>query len=272
VVTAEGTFAWMLSRVDNVLGDSTTLSWSHNPSGRLLLAEVHWGGRGDGTQYQLAFAYEPVEHPFLTYQSGEPQQLDQHVTQVTLGVKQGGSYAVRWRYELAYTASSTGPAFYLHQITKRFASGATEPPVTYDYDLNTELWAQTALVHTESLDDFIASNGSTALQPDRAALMDLEEDGLLDLETSFDQTTVRQTAPATVSSRYQLRPERPIRRAGRRRRRSTSRGGSPVCTAALWNRRWWCFRRSGSVGRRASWSAIGWARRCTTRAFRTTGS
>ena len=94
--------------------------------------------------------------------SSVPQVLDQRVKQLTVGVKQGASYA--------------------------------DPPITYDYDLNTELWGQTQLTHAPTLDDIIATHGSTAIQPDHAALLDLEEDGLLDLETAFDQTLIHQNA------------------------------------------------------------------------------
>jgi RHS repeat-associated protein len=194
VVTTRGTFAWMLSRVDTVLGDSTTLSWTRNPSGRPFLSSVQWGGRGDGTQYQLSFVYEPVARPFLSYLSGAPLVLDQRIKQLTVEVKQGASYAVRWMYDASYIASPSGPAYYLAQITRRYASGAADPPITYDYDLNTELWSQTRLLHSPTLDDFIVTHGSTAIQPDHATLLDLEEDGLLDLETAFDQTLVHQSA------------------------------------------------------------------------------
>lgn len=193
IVTGHGTFAWMLSRVDTILGDSTTLTWTRNASGRPFLTSVSWGGRGDGTQYQLALAYEPLAKPFATYVSGVKQQLDQRITRVTVSVKQGAGYATRWRYDLLYATSATGPAHYLRQITRTFASGASDPPLIYDYDVNTELWATSQLAHVPGLDDFIAQNGSTAIQPDHATLMDLEQDGMLDVETSFDQTTVHQT-------------------------------------------------------------------------------
>ena len=193
VVTARGTFAWMLSRVDTVLGDSTTLIWTRNASGRLYLASVQWGGRNDGTQYQLVLSYEPLATAFVSYVSGVKQLHDQRITQLAVNVKQGAGYALRWRYDLGYTAADTGRAYYLTRVTRTFASGASDPPVTYDYDLNAELWASTQLAHIPGLDDFIANNGGLAIQPNSATLMDLEQDGLLDLETAYDQTTVHQT-------------------------------------------------------------------------------
>lgn len=194
VTTSQGTFAWMLSRVDTIFGDSTSLSWRRDPGGRLYLSTVHWGGKYDGTQYRMSFEYESVEEPFFTYLSGVKQQLDQRVRSVSVNVKQGGGYAVRWRYDLTYSTGPTGLAYYLRQLTRTYATGASDPPVKYDYDLNTELWASTQLTLTPALDALIAANGGNVIQPDRASVLDLEEDGLLDIELAFDHTTVHQTA------------------------------------------------------------------------------
>lgn len=192
VVTSHGTFMWMLSRVDTPLGDVTTLQWTRNASGRPFLASVRWGGRGDGTQYRMAFDYESVATPFLSYASGDRLVLDQRVTRVTIWVKQDGNYVMRWRYDLEYQSSPTGPAFYLTRITRTYASGASDPPITYDYDLGNELRSNAQLQHIAALDAVLAANGGRVLQPDHAALTDLEQDGLTDFETAFDQTTYRQ--------------------------------------------------------------------------------
>ena len=199
VTTPRGAFAWMLSRVDSVAGDSTTLQWSRNASGRPFLASVQWGGRNDGTQYRMSFDYEAVPSPFASYASGGRQVLDQRVARVTVGVKQGGGYATRWRYDLGYQASTTGPAFYLHSIAKTYASGASEPPVVYDYDLGSELRASAQFAAVPALAPFLAASGGLALQPDQAVLTDLEQDGLVDLETAFDQTALHQTATGFVA-------------------------------------------------------------------------
>lgn len=199
VTTPRGTFQWMLSRVDNILGDSTTLRWSRNASGRPFLSSVQWGGRNDGTQYQMSFVYEAVPRPFVSYVSGERQVLDQRVSAVTVGVKQGAGYATRWSYQLAYQASSTGPAFYLHSLTRTYASGEFEPAVVYDYDLGDELRAAAQFAPIPALASFLAANGGLALQPDQAVMTDLEQDGLVDLETAFDQTALHQTATGFVS-------------------------------------------------------------------------
>ncbi len=198
VVTSRGAYQWMLSRVDNVLGDTTTLQWTRNESGRAFLASVQWGGRNDGTQYRMSFDYEAVPMPFVSYTSGDKLVVDRRVSRATVAVKQDSGYAARWSYALAYQASPTGPAFYLQRVTKTFASGASDPPVVYDYDLGTERLATAQLQRVPGLDGFISSRGGLAIQPDRAVQTDLEQNGLVDLETSFDQSTVRQTAAGFV--------------------------------------------------------------------------
>ena len=152
VVTPQGSFAWMLSRVDTITGDSTTLDWTHNASGRPFLTAVHWGGRGDGTQYRMTLDYTSLASPFVSYTSGTKQLLDRRVSRVTVDVLADGTYATRWRYDLAYQTSPSGPAFYLHQITRTFASGQADPSITYDYDFNVERFATAQLVHAPGLD------------------------------------------------------------------------------------------------------------------------
>ena len=199
VTTPRGTYQWMLSRVDNVLGDATTLTWSRNASGRPYLASVAWGGRNDGTQYRMTFDHEAVARPFVSYVSGDRRVLDQRISTITVGVKQGAGYATRWSYRLGYQVSPTGPAFYLHSLTKTYASGESEPAVVYEYDLGDELRAAAQFAPIPALEGFLAQNGGLALGPDQAALTDLEQDGLVDLETAFDQTALHQTSAGFVA-------------------------------------------------------------------------
>jgi RHS repeat-associated protein len=198
VTVPGGTLAWMLSRVDRITGDSTTLDWTRNASGRPFLTAVHWGGRGDGTQYRMTFDYETLAAPFTAYVAGTQQVLDRRVSRVTVDVQDNGAFHTRWRYDLTYQASPSGPAFYLCQIIKTFASGQTEPPITYDYDLNTEHLAAAQLTHVPKLDGFLAAYGTAALQPDHVAMTDLEQDGMTDLESNVDLQTAHQTAAGFV--------------------------------------------------------------------------
>lgn len=196
--TEQGTYSWNLSRVDTILGDSTTLTWDHNSTGRAFLTEVQWGGRLDGTQYRLSLAHEALPTPFTTFVSGSRSDLDRRVTRVTASVKVGGAYVERWRHDLAYQTSPTGPAYYLTSVTRRHASGASEPPVSYRYDFSTDQLAQATFQPAPALDGYLAAYGSGAIQPDRAAMTDIERNGLLDLETQLDQTLVRQTEAGYV--------------------------------------------------------------------------
>lgn len=215
VATPDGTYAWNLSRVENAFGDSTKLTWLWNDSGRAFLSEVRWGGRFDGNQYRMTFAYEPLATPFVTYVPGKKLVLDRRVASVTTAVLTGGAYTERWRHELAYEVSPTGPAFYLARVTQRYASGATDPPVTYAYDFSTDQLSNARFEPAPALDTYLGAYGSGAIQPDRAAMTDLERNGLTDMEVHLDQTMVRQTeagyvfeplAPATGGENPLCRP------------------------------------------------------------------
>jgi len=82
VVTAGGTWAWKLTRVDSLLGDSTAITWTRNDSGRAFVQAVTWGGRHDGTQYQASFVYETLPKAFVSLASGSKQLLDRRVQQI----------------------------------------------------------------------------------------------------------------------------------------------------------------------------------------------
>ncbi|MCU0682317.1 MAG: hypothetical protein MUF34_08700 [Polyangiaceae bacterium] len=198
VATPYGTYAWHLSRVENAFGDATKLTWTWNESGRAFLSEVHWGGRPDGRQYRMSFAYEPLPTPLVTYVPGKKMVLDRRVASVSTAVLNGGAYAERWRHDLSYRASPNGPAFYLASVTRRYASGATDPPVTYDYDFSSDQLATAQFEAAPSLDAYLGAYGSGAIQPDRASMTDLERNGLTDLEVHLDQTMVRQTEAGYV--------------------------------------------------------------------------
>jgi RHS repeat-associated protein len=191
--TSSGTYAWNLSSVTTLLGDSTTLTWTRNATGRPFLSEVRWGGRFDGTQYKMSLSYEALPTPFATFVSGSKRLLDQRVKKVAVSVSNAGGYVERWHHDLAYQTSPTGPAFYLASITKTFASGSSEPPATYEYDFSTDQLASATFEAEPSLDAVLAAYGSGAIQPDKAAMTDMERNGLMDLEVQLDQTLVRQT-------------------------------------------------------------------------------
>ncbi len=199
VTTPLGTYEWMLSRVDTLVADSTTLIWTRNASGRAFLAEARWGGRGDGTQYRMRFVYETLARTFDSYVSGQQLVLDRRISRVVLDTLSSGVYVERWRYDVTYTASPTGPAFYLASLRRTYRSGAVEPAVTYDYDLGAEQLATAVFEESAKLTALLAQYGETAAEPDRAGMTDLEQNGLTDLEVHGrydadpDQTKVTQT-------------------------------------------------------------------------------
>ncbi len=194
VTTPRGTYAWQLSRVDNLLGDSTTLTWTRNASGRPFLSAVRWGGRGDGTAYRMTFDYEAVPTPWVSFAPGVAHVLDKRVRQINVAVKNGAAYTTRWSYTLGYQASPTGPAFYLTSVQRTMASGQREPALRYDYDLGGEHRAAVAFQPIAALDSVFATYGAAAILPSQSAGVDLEQNGLSDLELAYDFTTLRQQA------------------------------------------------------------------------------
>jgi RHS repeat-associated protein len=194
VHVADGDYAWMLSRVDSLLGDLTTLGWVKNDSGRAFLDSLRWGGRHDGTQYQAQLVYETLAKPFASYASGSKLLLDRRVTRVVVSAKHrlGGAYTERWHYDLGYTTSTLGPAFYLTSVTRTFASGQAEPAVTYDYDMGAEQLQSAQLVHDPALDLYLTASGGLGIQPDHSSMTDLEQNGLTDIEHYYSNTMVVQ--------------------------------------------------------------------------------
>ena len=122
-------------------------------------------------------------------------ELDRRVIRVAVYVRQviSSQSSLRWSYDLSYVDSPLGPAYYLHQVTKIYASGESEPPITYDYDLGEGMPTTATFEHLPALDDYLFYTGDTGLHPDRVAITDLEYDGLLDLEHYYAFTMVHQT-------------------------------------------------------------------------------
>src|SRR6185369_14989057 len=50
-------YAWELTRVDRVVGDTTVLTYERNTSGRPFVKTVEWGGRGGVQQYRMEVSY-----------------------------------------------------------------------------------------------------------------------------------------------------------------------------------------------------------------------
>lgn len=197
-----GGYAWMLSRIDSVLGESTVFSYDRNASGRPYVSAVEWGGRGSERQYRLELAYDNLTVAVDDYRSGSKLSLDRRIRDVTVKVRStSGAFDTRWSYHLDYTASPAGAAFYLTGVTRTFGSGVAEPTQRFEYDFGNATIATATLVDVPALDPVLATVGGGALQPDKAGALDTEDDGLVDFEIAKDQSLVHQSASGfTVES------------------------------------------------------------------------
>lgn len=198
-VVANG-HAWMLSRVDGVLGDSTVLSYVRNTSGRPFLSAVEWGGRGNVRQYRLELEHETLTIPFEDYRAGVLLTLDRRVRMARVRVRSAaGTFETGWTYQLDYTMSPRGAAFYVTGLTRRNRVGVAEPTQRYSYDFGDTTLATAAMTDVPALSAVLAAKGGSALQPDKSTGLDVEDDGLVDFEIARDQSLVhRQGSVFTV--------------------------------------------------------------------------
>ncbi|OJH38634.1 hypothetical protein BON30_20570 [Cystobacter ferrugineus] len=198
--TPRGTFAWYLTEVVTVLGRRTRLEWQPNDSGQLFLQHAFYGGTGTDFQYRIELAYQPLVLPFVDYRSGTGLALDRRVSTVTVYARGSGTGidTERWRYTLTHAGDGFGPAFYLEQVTQRFASGEQPPPTHYTYHSARERLLQPEWFINDRLDQVLTMLGEDAFQPERATLLDVDSDGLIDFEHAYDGAMVRQTKEGFV--------------------------------------------------------------------------
>jgi RHS repeat-associated protein len=186
--------AWMLSRVDGVLGDETVLSYTRNASGRPFLSAVEWGGRGSAHQYRLELDYETITTPLEDYRAGVLLTLDRRVREARVRVRSAAStFETRATYQLEYTAGPRGAAFYLTGVTRRNRFGVAEPTQRYRYDFGDVTLATASLRDVPALSTVLASTGGDALQPNKASELDVEDDALADFEIAKDQSIVHRS-------------------------------------------------------------------------------
>ncbi|WP_394850766.1 FG-GAP-like repeat-containing protein [Pendulispora brunnea] len=213
--TAAGTYGWYLTDITTATGSNTTFTYEKNTSGRPFLTTVTYGGtKLAPKQYQLTFDYSPLSVSPVDYRSGEPKTLDRRVTAVHARVAQGGAYAERYRYEIAYTEESRGLAFFLTSLQQVFPNGRM-PATTYTYTLGSDYFKEAREQRAAGLDTVLAKNGSDSFQPNRSSSFDADLDGRPDLELAFDQRMLRQTnegwvaealPPPSSSANSQCRP------------------------------------------------------------------
>jgi RHS repeat-associated protein len=200
ITTARGSSTWQLTDVVNLVGDRTTLEWTKNPSGRPFLSKVTWGGRNHGPQYELTLSYESIPSTFIDHTTGAT--LDRRVSQVTVSTRDAvtGTPRERWHYTLGHRTAPFGPAFYLESLQRVFAGGATQPPITYRYELDETRLASAALDHYAGLDASLQVLGDDVLQPDRSSIHDVDADGRPDLENAAALTLVQHTDAGWVQT------------------------------------------------------------------------
>src|SRR3569623_1851600 len=147
-----GGYSWMLSRIDGILGDSTVVSYTRNPSGRPFISTIEWGGRGSEHQYCLVFDYETIATPLEDYRAGLLLTLDRRIRAVRVLVRSAeGTFDIGWTYQLDYTASPRGAAFYLTGVTKRNRADVAEPTQHYSYDFGDTTLANAVLTSVPAL-------------------------------------------------------------------------------------------------------------------------
>ena len=184
VQNARGTYSWHLTEVVTATGRRTLLAYEANGSGRLFLKTVSFGGVGGNTQYQVEFVYAPVPVPFSDWRSSQALVLDRRVQKVVVSGRSVASSVLRerWHYDLTYQQEALSPAFFLKDIVRVFASGESEPPVRYTYNTGTSRVTSAQFRYVPQFDSVAAQLGWDALYPTRTAPIDVNEDGLVDLE------------------------------------------------------------------------------------------
>ena len=191
-VSERGVFAWHLTRVHTIFGDGAEIEWRTNSSGRPFVEHVLYGERGDIGVNRIKFSYEELSQPLIDFRRGEASALDQRVDEILFERRNGGEgYSERWRYDIGYLDDPHGPSFFPRTVTRTFASGESEPPITYTYRLAEDWLTEATLEPIPGLDEYLSAVGTAGLQPNQVAYLDLERDGVPELEDHTQQHLIR---------------------------------------------------------------------------------
>jgi RHS repeat-associated protein len=191
-----GTYEWYVTRAVSPLRGETVLAYETNDSGRPFLTEVTYGSPFDPLAYKVELEYEQLPQSVVSYRGGIRLALDRRVFRVVQQVKlQEGMFATRYWYELAHEASPMGPAFYLTGMTRHYASGETEPTISYGYDLGQTHLAEALFeeISTPGIDEILREWRPWAFTPQWSAFTDIDADGRVDLEHSYSYELLRQS-------------------------------------------------------------------------------
>ncbi len=193
-----GTYAWYLTSVESPFGDKTSLVYFTNDSGRPFVKEVMYGDREHTDANRIVFEYrvfsDGLDDPsFVDFRANRKVVLDRAIRGVRFEARSGrlGAYSLLWRYDLTHQRHPRGPALFLTAVTKRYVSGATEPPISYAYDFGEGVVTTQHLDHLDLLDEYLAMNGGDAVHPSNATYFDVDRDGRIDIEDSYAQDQLR---------------------------------------------------------------------------------
>lgn len=192
-VPGKGTYEWLLASVEGVTGQKTRLDYQANASGRLFLVSAWYGGVGEDFQHRVDLTYESTPFVVKSYTSRKRLDLDRRVRQVHVLTKHAvtGVFEERWRYELGYSGDGLGPAFYLTSIQQVFASGDRPPPQVYSYRSAKTSLREATFARNRKVESL--QFGAESIQPDKGAVIDIDQDGLSDIERACDHQLARQT-------------------------------------------------------------------------------
>lgn len=189
-----GVLQWNLVEIETLHGETTAFSWRHNRSGRPFLDAIEYGGTRDAArQVRIEIAYEPVDEVLFDFSSGQPLRLDERVKKVTVSVRPGGNgaFSPRYSYTLSHTQSPSGPAFYLTEVVRAFASGAQDPAFRFEYDHGFDNVDALEAEATNAFDGILRRFGAVALKPEHTARLDVDADGVTELEHHASQELIQ---------------------------------------------------------------------------------
>lgn len=200
-VTAEGTYAWALDAIEAIDGSGAAFYYDRVDD-QLRLRRISYGGTGTAYQVRVELGYEPVARPYVTVASGEPVRLSSRVKTIDVLARDAGDGAFRrrWRYTLGYDDDEWGIAFYLVTIQRTYgaAGDAADPAITFTYARPASIVTAARFTRVAKAGPLLAALSAEVVQPHRSAQLDVDGDGLVDLEVARDLSLIRQTPSGFV--------------------------------------------------------------------------
>jgi hypothetical protein len=195
IASAQGTYEWYLTQIVSVRGEVTQLSYDKNASGRRFLRTLSYGGWQSVGTYRVELSYETLDTPFIDYHFSGGMVLDRRVSMIKILAKHATSsqYGERWRYLLEYEPEPWGPAYYLSHIKRIFPSGKAEPAVRFTYHFAKNHIEQASFKPVPEMDVVLKSLGYDVTRSMRSTLVDINQDGRLDLEHHYQNTIALRT-------------------------------------------------------------------------------